>query len=84
MYELCGFNPTRYNSASTLGRCIEKQMSEIIIALSISNESIEIFEQTITASFSSVNTWLAFDTEILLPNFIKNTASEVTQITQTI
>ena len=51
-------------------------MPKVIIAFPTSNESAEIFEQTITGSFSSVNTRLAFETEILLPNFIKNTASE--------
>ena len=29
---------------------------------------VETFEQTVTGSFSSVNTRLAFDTQILLPN----------------
>ena len=31
-------------------------------------EQVEIFEQTVTGGFSSVNTRLAFDTRILLPN----------------
>ena len=31
-------------------------------------EHVEIFEQTLTGGFSSVNTKLAFDTRILLPN----------------
>ena len=31
-------------------------------------EHVEIFEQTRTGGFSSVNTKLAFDTRILLPN----------------
>ena len=51
-------------------------MSKVIIALPTSNESVEIFEQTITGGFSSVNTQLAFNTEILLPNALKNTDSE--------
>ena len=53
------------NSASTLSACIEREMLRVIIALPTSNETVYIFEQTITG-FSSVNTRLAFDTEILL------------------
>ena len=64
MHELYGFNPRRYNSASTLSGCIEREMSKVKIALPISNESVEIFEQRITGGFSSVNTRLVFDTEI--------------------
>ena len=43
-------------------------MSKIIIALSTSNEHVNIFETTLTGGFSAVNTRLAFDTELLLPN----------------
>ena len=35
-----------------------------------------IFEQTITGVFSSVNTRLAFDTEILLPNLTNKEETE--------
>ena len=35
-----------------------------------------IFEQIITGVFSSVNTRLAFDTEILLPNLINKEETE--------
>ena len=43
-------------------------MSRIILALHTKLEHVEIFEQTVTGGFSSVNTRLAFDTRILLPN----------------
>ena len=43
-------------------------MSRIILALYTKLEHVEIFEQTVTGGFSSVNTRLAFDTRILLPN----------------
>ena len=76
MLELYGFNPRKCNSASTLSGCIERKMSKVIIALPTSHESVGIFEQTITGSFNSVNTCLAFDTEILLPNSLENTDSE--------
>ena len=39
----------------------------------------EIFEQTIRGSFSSVNTRLAFDTEILLPNLVQKNSEEDSQ-----
>ena len=54
-------------------------MSRVIIALPTSNKVIDIFEQTITSGFSSVNTILAFDTEILLPNLIQKNSEENSQ-----
>ena len=72
MQEESGYNPRKCNSASTLSGCIEREMSKVIIALPTSNEYINLFEQTLTGGFSCVNTRLAFDTEILLPN---NTSS---------
>ena len=53
-------------------------MSRVIIALPTSNEAADIFKQIITEGFSSVNTRLAFDTEILLPNLISNNEEEKT------
>ena len=70
MHDQYGFNPTKCNSASTLSGCIEREMSCVIIALPTSNEAVDIFGQTTTGGFSSVNTRLTFDTEILLPNLI--------------
>ena len=77
MRDRYGFNLRKYNSASTLGGCIEREMSRVIIALRTANETVDIFEQTITGGFSSVNTRLAFDTEILLPNLINIETSEL-------
>ena len=54
-------------------------MSRVIIALPTSNKVIDIFEQTITSGFSSVNTILAFDREILLPNLIQKNSEENSQ-----
>ena len=76
MHDQYSFNPRKCNSASTLSSCIEREISRVIIALPTSNEAVDIFEQTITGSFSSVNTRLAFDTEILLPNLINQEKSE--------
>ena len=44
----------------------------IIIAVSTNSLTVEIFEKTLTVGFSGVNTRLAFDLEILLPNFTEN------------
>ena len=46
-------------------------MSKIILAIPTKLEHVEIFEQTVTGGFSLVNTRLAFDTQILLPNLPK-------------
>ena len=48
--------------------CVQKTKSKEIISLPTSNEHVEIFEESLSGGFSSVNTRLAFDTEILLPN----------------
>ena len=40
-------------------------MSKVIIALPTSIEFVSIFEETLAGGFSSVNTRLAFDTQIL-------------------
>ena len=63
-----GFNPRKCNSASSMSGCIEKEMSKIILALSAKYEHVEIFEETVIRGFSCVNTRLAFDSLILLPN----------------
>ena len=68
MHDVNGFNPRKCNSTSTLSGCISREMYRAIIALPTSNEIVDIFEQTITGGFISVNTRLAFDTDILLPN----------------
>ena len=46
-------------------------MSKIILALPTKYEHVEIFEETVIGGFSCVNTRLAFDSQILLPN-LKN------------
>ena len=47
---------------------IEREMSKTILALPTKYEHVEIFEETVIGGFSFVNTRLAFDTLILLPN----------------
>ena len=62
------FNPGKCNSASSMSGYISRKMSRIIPALPTKLGHIEILEQTVTGRFSSVNTRLAFNTRILLPN----------------
>ena len=45
-------------------------MSKIILALSTKYNHVEIFEQTVTGGFSSVNTRLAFDSQIFVTKFV--------------
>ena len=71
MHKTYGFNPRMCNSASVMSGYIEREMSKIILALPTKLDHVEIFEQTVTGGFSSVNTRLAFDTQILLPNLPK-------------
>ena len=66
-----GFIPKKCNSASSMSGCIEREMSKIILALPSKYDHVEIFEETVISGFSCVNTRLAFDSQILLPN-LKN------------
>ena len=68
MQNTYGFSPGKCNWASSMSDCIEREMSKIILALPTKLEHAEIFEETVIGEFSSVNTRLAFDSQILLPN----------------
>ena len=68
MNDTDGPNPRKCNSASSMSSYTEREMSKIILALPTKLEHVEIFEQTVTGGFSSVNARLAFDTQILLLN----------------
>ena len=70
MQNTYGLNPRKYNSASTMSGCIEREMSKVIITLPTKIKHVEIFEQTVIGGFSCVNNRLAFDTQILLRNFL--------------
>ena len=65
------YNPRIINSASKLSGCIQREKSKCILALPINNTQMEVFEKTICGGFSSVNTRLSFDTEILMPHLTK-------------
>ena len=56
MNDKYGFNPRKCNSASSMSGCIEREMSKVILALLTKLDHVEIFEQTVTGGFSSVNT----------------------------
>ena len=71
MQDKTGNNPWIMNSASKLSGCIQREKSKCILALPINNTQMEIFEKTLFGGFSSVNTRLSFDTEILMPNLTK-------------
>ena len=70
MQNTYGFSPRKCNSASTMGVCIEREMSKVIITLPTKIKHVEIFEQTAIGGFSCVNNRLAFDTQLLLPNLV--------------
>ena len=71
MHDRYGFNPRMCNSASSLSGSIKRDLSKVIITLLTTNEIVDFFEQALTGGFSSVNTRLAFDTKILLPNSLE-------------
>ena len=68
MQNTYGFNPRKCNSASSMSGFIEREMSKIILALPAKYDHVEIFEETVIGGFSCVDTRLAFDSQILLPN----------------
>ena len=68
MHNKYRFNPRKCNSAISMSGSIERDLSKVIIALPTNNETVDLFEQTLTCGFNYVNTRLAFDIEILLPN----------------
>ena len=72
MQDKTGYNPRIINSASKLCGCIQREKSKCMLALPVDNTQMEIFEKTLCGGFSSVNTRLSFDTELLMPNLTKS------------
>ena len=68
MQNTYGFNPRKCNSASSMSGGTEREMPKIILVLPTKYDHVEIFEETVIGGFSCVNTRLAFDSQILLPN----------------
>lgn len=55
------------NSDRTLRGCIERKKSEIF-ALPTNTEVIQLNENLLSESFICINTWVEYDTEILMTN----------------
>ena len=72
MQDKTGYNPRIINSASKLSGCIQREKSKCILTLPVNNTQMEIFEKTLCGGFSSVNTRLSLDTELLMPNLTKS------------
>ena len=72
MQDKTGYNPRIINSASKLSGCIQREKLKCILALPVDNTQMEIFEKTLCGGFSSVNTRLSFDTELLMRNLSKS------------
>ena len=62
------FNLRRCIFASTLSGCIQRNQSKIIISLPTNTETVELFKKALIRGFSLVNTRLAFDKNILMPD----------------
>ena len=76
MLEIYGFNPWRCNSASTLSCCIQRTLPKVITVLPTDGETVERPEKALIGGFGCVNTCLAFDTNILMPNVKPDLANE--------
>ena len=68
MHEMYDFNPRHCNLASTFSGGIERYKYKVIIALPTCLNIIQLFKKALIGGFSCVNTRVAFDTEIVLPN----------------
>ena len=68
LQELFRFNPRKSNSASSFSGCVHGDKSKCFNALPTNSEHLILFEKTLIGGFSCVNTRLAFDSQILLPN----------------
>ena len=69
MHTTYGFNPRLCNSVSKLrSGWIQKQKSKVIIAILTNGKIVHLNKKLLTGGFSSVNTRLGSDLEILAPN----------------
>ena len=62
------FNSHKCNYVSSFNGCSQRDKRKCIIALRTSTDHIELFKKTLIGGFSCVYTWLAFDSQILLPH----------------
>ena len=70
------FNPRKCNSANFFSGHVHRDKSKCIIWFQIDAETVKIFEKTLVGGFSSVDTHLPFDSQILLP---KNQRDQMNQ-----
>ena len=68
LQKLFKFNPRKCNSTSSFSGCIHRDKSKCLIALPTDAEHIRVFQKTFIGGFSCVNTRLAFETQIPLPD----------------
>ena len=55
-----------------LSGCLQKEQSKVILALPTKNKIVETFAKTVRGGLSCVDTRLSFDTELLMPNYLKS------------
>ena len=67
MAKKCPYNPQKCTLASLHSSCIHQYLCKVIISLPTKPKIVDVFEKTLIAGCSCVNTLLAFDTSILLP-----------------
>ena len=53
-------------------------MSKAILAFSTNKKVVQVFQKTLTGGFGGVNTRLALDTEILMPNISRAEFHKIT------
>ena len=68
MFKKSVYNSKKYNLASKLSGCIQREQPKTILALPTNNSIMETFEKTLVGDFSSINTWLSSNTELLMSN----------------
>ena len=68
LQKLFKFNPRKCNSTSSFSGCVHRDKSKCLIALPTDAEHIRVFQKIVIGGFSCVNTRLAFETQILLPD----------------
>ena len=68
MFKKSVYNSKKYNLASKLSGCIQREQPKTILALPTNNSIMETFEKTLGGDFSSISTWLSSNTELLMSN----------------
>ena len=67
IHKISGLNHKMCNSDRTLRGCTERKKSEIF-ALPTNTDVIQLNENLLSESFICINTWVEYDTEILMTN----------------